>query len=522
MKTLPRPLLGALPFQGAARPGAEPLADDLIDSRIEVHDSTHIEVKLDYGLDLKRRRNRYRVEMFMFMPMSLGMAPDTYGKKQFYRDIQAYIRLKTPGLALGDLLDPAGEDSPLARLERELPAAGADAAAHRALAADMRMVGCLLRSHVRDQVRRACDLLAAVPGEGEAFTRETLALVRDAEAVLARFRALRVGDAPALLRETHVFVDEYMSVSSENFLTRLLLEMDGREDARPILREARSVLADLVGAEQRYRAEKGLLTLEPGRESFYVYRRGQLKKFVMGVLFLEITRSEEGHRLLDLFAAIAAGVSMAIATLGSIWAQQRFLSSTWPFLAAVVLIYMVKDRTKEWLRTYFFRRMTGALADWSERIVDPQGGRVLGRCREAFGFLPLSAVPPEVTALRHRQARSVLEAAGKPEVVFKYEKEITLDASAIRRLGDLPQEINDILRFNLTRFMARADDPETAVIAYDPGSDAVEKRICPKVYHLNAVMVLRAEDGRPPSREHVRIILDKRGILGLEHFPEQA
>ncbi|HLO66375.1 MAG TPA: hypothetical protein VK188_05110, partial [Holophaga sp.] len=94
------------------RPGAEPLADDLIDSRIEVHDSTHIEVKLDYGLDLKRRRNRYRVEMFMFMPTSLGMAPDTYGKKQFYRDIQAYIRLKTPGLALAHLLDPREEDSP--------------------------------------------------------------------------------------------------------------------------------------------------------------------------------------------------------------------------------------------------------------------------------------------------------------------------------------------------------------------------------------------------------------------------
>ncbi|HLO67162.1 MAG TPA: hypothetical protein VK188_09105, partial [Holophaga sp.] len=412
------------------------------------------------------------------------------------------------------------EDSPLARLERELPAAGAGNLRLRTLAADLRLVGCLVRSHVRDQVRRACDGLAS--GEGEAFTRETLALVGDVEAVLGRFRNLQVQAAPALLRETHAFVDEYMSVSSENFLTRLLLEMDAREDARPLLREARTALAERIAAEQRYRAAHGLLTLEPGRESFYVYRRGQLKKFVMGVLFLEITRSEEGHRLLDLFAAIAAGVSMAIATLGSIWAQQRFLSSTWPFLAAVVLIYMVKDRTKEWLRTYFFRRMTGALADWSERIVDPQGGRVLGRCREAFGFLPLSQVPAEVAALRHRQARSVLEAAGKPEVVFKYEKEITLDASAIRRLGALPQEINDILRFNLTRFMARADDPETAVIAYDPGTDAVEERTCPKVYHLNAVLVLRAEDGRPPSREHVRIILDKRGILGLEHFPEQA
>ena len=237
----------------------------------------------------------------------------------------------------------------------------------------------------------------------------------------------------------------------------------------------------------------------------------------MSVLFLEISKNQEGNRLFDLVAAVAAGVSMAIATLGGLWAQQRYINSTWPFLAAVVLLYMLKDRMKEWLKTFFSRKMTGVLADWSVRIRDSQHGLDIGRCREAFGFLRPDQVPPEVAALRHRQARTSIEATGKPEAVLKYEKEITLDGRVVGKLGGLHHEINDIIRFNLSRFLAQADDPVTPVIVYDPVSDRVEEVACPKVYHLNAVFVLRAEDKKPPALEHIRVILDKRGIQALEH-----
>ena len=123
MNQISQKLLGALPFlgkgEGSVRPGS--FQDDLIDSRIEIHDSDHFEVKLDYSIDPKRRKNSYRVEMFLFTPLSLGITQDSYRKKQFYNDIQAYIRFKTPNLPLAALLNPDDEGSPLTRLGRALP-----------------------------------------------------------------------------------------------------------------------------------------------------------------------------------------------------------------------------------------------------------------------------------------------------------------------------------------------------------------------------------------------------------------
>ena len=141
MNQVSQKLLGALPFLGKGEEGS--FSDELIESRIEIHDSHHFEVKLDYSIDPKRKKNRYRVEMFLFSPTSLGITPDTYGKKQFYNDIQAYIRFKTPALPLAALLNPDEPDSPLTRLGRELPTLVARRPrpeALRELGADMHLI----------------------------------------------------------------------------------------------------------------------------------------------------------------------------------------------------------------------------------------------------------------------------------------------------------------------------------------------------------------------------------------------
>lgn len=120
--------------------------------------------------------------------------------------------------------------------------------------------------------------------------------------------------------------------------------------------------------------------------------------------------------------------------------------------------------------------------------------------------------------MRHQQARTSIEALGKPEVVIKYEKEVSLDGRNVEKLGGPRQELSDIIRFNLAGFLTQADDPTTPVTVYDPSRDRVETVDCPKVYHLNAIFVLHAEGNLQRSLEHVRVVLDKRGIQALEHF----
>lgn len=157
MNPVSQRLLGALQSlaKGASyilpkRPGG--FDEELIDSRIEIHDSNHFEVKLDYTIDPAKAANRYRVEVFLFTPLSLGITYDTYGKKQFYRDIQAYIRFKTPSIPLAALLNTANEASPLTRLGRVIPTlveAPKSESELRMLGSDMKLLGCLVRAHVR-------------------------------------------------------------------------------------------------------------------------------------------------------------------------------------------------------------------------------------------------------------------------------------------------------------------------------------------------------------------------------------
>ena len=509
------------------------LATELIDSRIEIHDSNHFEVKLDYTMDPGRAWNRYRVETFIFTPASLGISPDTYRKRQFYNDIQAYIRFKTPTVSLTALLAPEAGDSPLARLTDAVVSLVQHPhreALRADISADLRLVGCLIRAYVRDQIAQTIGLL---DGLGEAPSPDarpvadiragTVRLVSELGAVMERFRELRgrLLDpvVPPQLRETQEYVDEYLSITIESLLTRLMQVIDEKSCCGGLFLETREHLRKSISAEQAYRSHAGypsLIDADGGMS--YVFRRGILKKFVMSVLFLEISKDKEGSRISDLLAAVAAGLSMLVASLGGLWVQQRFLASTWPFIVTIVLLYMLKDRLKEWLRTFFSRKMTRFLADYSVRIHDARSGLDIGRCREAFGFLRQEQVPSAVLALRHRDAHASIEATSKPEVVIKYEKEITLDGKVVQKLGGLHHEINDIIRFNVSEFLLRADDPTTLVEVYNPEGDRVEELACPKVYHLNVVFVLKAEDERrSPTMEHVRVVIDKRGILSLEH-----
>jgi hypothetical protein len=539
MNQMPQKLLGVLQslrsggtstIQG--RPGQ--LASDLIDSRIEIHDSNHFEVKLDYSLESNRQKNRYRVEAYFFTPLSLGITQDTYLKKQFYNDVQAYIRFKTPGISLAALLASDSKSSPLARLDVALPMLVKFPQRPTALeniSYDLRLVGCLIRAHVRDRIALTCEMVnglgAAIPSKSQALEdirKETGRLLSELGAVLSRFRGLRMHlldpGVPAWIRETQEYVDEYLSITNENFLTRLLQVLDEKPQCASLFPEMRALLRESILTEQEHRAEAGYPSLvESDGGLQYVFRRGLLKKFVMSVLFLEISKDKEGGRVSDVFAAIAAGISMLVASLVGLWVQQRYLSSTWPFLVTIVLLYMLKDRLKEWLRTFFSRKMTRFLADYSVRIFDSHSGLDIGRCREAFGFLRPEQIPPEVLALRHRNARASIEPTSKPEVVIKYEKEITLNGKVVEKLGGLQHEINDIIRFNLSQFLVQADDPVAPVIIYDPVRDQVEEIACPKVYHINLVFVLRAEDKhKPPSMEHVRVVIDKQGIRSLQHM----
>ena len=461
----------------------------------------------------------------------MGINSYTYPREQFYADIQAYIRFKTPGLSLADLIDPKNDVTPYNRMRHLLTQTSATTPERvfAQISYELRLLGCLIRANLRDRVMDLCrPLLQTVrrppptPYARPHSDASSDIFLRETDDVLGAFRQLRHQFSgthiPPRLRSVYDYLDEYLSLTLEYYLTVLLDHIDHANPQGPAEAVSRRAIAQAITREQDIRQTTPYApdTASPAGNETFLYRRGLLKKFVMSVLFLDI-RKERENRAADLFAAIAAGIATLFATGAAIATQRWYTLNSLPFIAAVALSYILKDRMKDWVKHYFAAKLTRWLWDYNVRIEDPTKGVKIGRCREAFCFLGQHLVPPEVYRRRHDNAVDGIELEFRSESIIRYEKDVQLQGKTIGALHPRLHEINDIIRFNISSFLTRADDPVRAVRWFDAEHNRVATVESPKLYHINIVFVLRSHTGKRPSRiERVRIILDKTGIKRIE------
>ena len=423
-------------------------------------------------------------------------------------------------MALADLSAAGG---PIDRIAEAVPAGTPawNSPEAEALRREVQLLGCLVRANTRDAVADLRNRVRALHPDPPPVRLADLdgaveRLCSDLQAVLIKLREARPAfmkaRRPRWLGELFEYADEYVSVAVEEQLTALLAAL---AKTRPDVTAARTRLAGLITAEQDHRKAAGYATVMngPAARRRYVYRASALKKFMSSVLFLEVRKGQEGRRIKQGVAGVAAATAMLFATIAAIASQQYFALNSMPFVVALVIAYVFKDRIKEWLKVYLSSRMTRHLSDFRSSIVGP-GGIKVGRCRETFGFVDVDGVAPEVMAARHADANSQIEPATKPEVLIRYIKDIVIRGKRTEALGDGFRELNDIIRFNVTSFLARMDDPVRRVAMYDRTTGKVADLDCPKQYHLNMVLLFRGPNGTSAVRRF-RIILDRAGIVGL-------
>ncbi len=479
----------------------------MIEENIEIHDRYQFELKLAYKLNKEKLYNYYNIETYLFFPINLGINKRTYKREQFYTDIHSYIRLKTPEVLLKNIIE--GNGSPCMKLKNATIALEkGDKRAIGIWEYHTKMFLSIFRTALRDHV--LFTLEKEHDKDIKYLLEEYIKRIKD---ITKTYRNLRkfvnIPTLPPNIFNLYLMGDEFISLSIEGFTYELLEGLKGRYEVYT------KELIALIKDEIVYRKEQGFPSI-PDKNSdneTYLFRKGVLKKFASSVLFLDTHHEKEGKLIEQLFYSFAAGLAMVFATLVAFYTQKKYGQYTFPLFIALVISYMFKDRIKELTRIYFAKKLRKYFFDHKTEIFVP-GGKKIGLCRERFSFVKEKNVNPEVLKIRNRDSFTNIENDLLGEEIIYYRKFIKLYPKEIEKAyrDYTINGIDDIIRFNITSFLKRMDDPEKPIfILTDNG---YEKTLGQRVYHVNMIIKFTTENEVKYKR--FRLILTRRGLKRIE------
>ncbi len=505
---------------------------DQVLQRVRAHDRYQIEFKLDYEL-LPSPRTRYKITTYIFIPHNLSINNSTYTKAEFYRDLQNYVRLKTPSFSLQELLTaPTSPLVQIGQLLREPDWNKVPATTDRLINSFKFLRAILkstLRNHLRTMKRRAKrDTDSQV--RAERINSAVHELLDQTQSIVQCYRAyaaqLQQTDGNPRILRSYRRTDESISLMIEERLVDAFQVVEGNVQTA-IQTELKAKIVQTLEAELSYRRNAHYSSvLQPsGDNEAFLYRISLLKKFTSSVLYLALVVKPEGTAIEQVLYALAAGLSMAFATMIAFYVQNRFGNLTLPLFVALVVGYMFKDRIKELGRLFFAQHLQAYLYDHRILVHTLDGLHQLGFLREKVHFMAEPQIPETVGMLRDR---GVLSDAydGQTESIICYTKEVVLETAVFKQIypdGPPIHGINDIMRFDVRPYLRKMDDPVERRLYLQDGQLRLAE--CAKVYYINFVTVYTLDEAQSSVRmERTLLTLTRDGIKRVErvHSPPTA
>jgi len=493
---------------------------------IRFRDNWQFELKTEFPSLPDLKGYLHSQEFYIFIPNSLQVNYRTYTKAQFYRDQTNFIRFKTPELSFKELIDPNNHDSPLVILH-QLEDAIQSKEIIVTVQDQLKLFGNIVRSALRDRVREFVDDVRSLEFDVEKFVENVSVFAQDLKTLRSVFSDIQSifhkKWSDVVLRKHFSYVDEFISISTNYYVTGLI-EILKKYDL-PALQSAREKLCDIGVGENVYRKEKYSEPQKLGDDiagdEFLLYRNGLLNRFVTGGLRLMTHRSSIDQRFRNLVGSIAAGLAMMIYLLLFIWQGGVFAMNSEPFIITTVILYILKDRIKEGLKTISFSTASRYFPDYTTEIRTSDGQRVLGKLKETFSFIDGDKLPEDVVRARNKEFHTMLETFRRPERVIYYKKSVNINRK--HNVGKFWNYygLNIIFRFNISRFLTKASNPVQTYITLNPETREFIRMKLPKVYHINIIMkntyIKKGQEAKVELKKF-RLIVDKKGIKRVEHI----
>ena len=463
-------------------------------------------------------------DVYSFIPVSFGAAPQTTSSKEFGKRFQSLYRLHFPSIKLSQLLNYETGQSPLKQLHDILASlpTGLEEDDAIDLGALARFCGAELIEALFREKNKIEDVLV-----GNAFSEEVAVRLRKlCENCVDAARKLRVMQTkaesfqyilPAGFPDILRVVGEYFSVSATEQLSGLV-----QSDAFRNNETLSSVERDIGNAVEELMRTYNLLPLSDLREEdkeYLAYRTNRLKKEVQRSLYLE----PESNERVELISNSAAMVAAGLAALWATTAQIPLLSgkfgetSSFLFFAAAIGAYILKDRIKEIIR----RQLSKRWSPWDKlyhfnlsHLRNFGVGSYTGRVEHTSDWATEDELDPTIREARSQQ-RSVGEVEDEMENILYHHQQLSIRCSNQRTFQD-ECGVQQVLRLSLDSLLPRLDDPWREVHAYDPSNRTFTKGEVPRVYHLNLVARLETHNNTEPLVARCRAVVNSLGVVRIE------
>lgn len=486
---------------------------NMIEDNITIHDQFQFEIKWAYKFHTEKKSSTYNIESYFFIPQNFGINKISYTKYDFYNDLRTYIRFKTPTVLLQSIAD--GPKSLIENLKTVFSTV-IDQPSRQELAEyedTIKLFCCQFKSSLREHV-----MFIGKNGKPRDISYLVDQYIECVEKISKEYRGLRrILNVPTFNKKQYskyLFGDEYISLIIEEYTYSLLNLLESTKNSETKNNYTESLL-NIIKREIKYRTNSNYPSIPQvdSDNEVFVFRKSILKKFMDSILFLDVRTENDGKFVEQLVFGIAAGLSMIFATVIAFYSQFSYGNLSLPFFAALVISYMFKDRIKEILRIYLSGKLGRVLYNYKTYLQTRDRDKI-GWCKEHFCFLNESEAPEEVIKLRNKDHITEIENSWMGEQVILYKKLIRLHPNNFGSINKIAavDSINDIMRFNIQKFLAKMDNPVRPIFALY--NNTYKKIFAKRVYHLNLIIKYSFEDKSLYKR--FRIILNRKGIRSIE------
>lgn len=493
----------------------EDIWNELNAGEIHLRDNLQFELKTEFSIHPNLKENIYKQEIFLFVPNPLQINPNTYSKKQFYRDETNLIRYKTPQMSLGELVDPHFLPSPLNHLQELLKDPNLQEM-QSVLSDELKLFAVIFRIALQGRVYQITH------GLDKDAASSISHLCKDVENVLIRFRELQESakahaDKHQLICEFK-YIDEFLSDNINDFLAILLKE---KREKKGLSNHDDKQITHLIESEINYR-KKNHLNPKTSKDQAVsqeslLYREGLLNRFVLESLTLNSTRISIEEKHVHILGALAAGIAMMIYMVLLTKGSTALLINSFPFVALAVALYILKDRIKEGFKTLYYKQAHRWFPDYATKIYGFKRYKV-GTLKENFAFITSKELPPGFHKIRTHQFHEELQMLHRHETIIQYKRELILNTPKVLNHGRR-YEMTIIFRFNIHRFLEKASNAFQKSLSLDSLTKEISEKLLPKVYHLNLIIrnTFLGKDQSPQVEiKTFSIVIDKTGIKRVE------